>query len=74
LGPGGSYPGKARQGSYKVYIEPPIIVNEDTGTSPRGQEERHVDNIPPHYRNWVDSPWTATVAGEGGVHEHDQQR
>lgn len=71
LGPGGSYALKAPEGSYKVYIEPPIIVVEDTAESPGGEEEMQVDNIPPQYRNSVDSPLTATVAGEVTVQDFD---
>jgi hypothetical protein len=73
LGPGGSYALKAPEGSYKVYIEPPIIVVEDTADSPGGEEEMQADNIPPQYRNSVDSPLTATVAGEVTVQDFDLQ-
>lgn len=73
LGSGGSYALKAPEGSYKVYIEPPIIVVEDTADSPGGEEEMQVDNIPGQYRNSVDSPLTATVAGEVTVQDFDLQ-
>lgn len=73
LGPGGTYTLKAPDGSYTVYVEPPIIVVEDTADSPGGEEEMQVDNIPPQYRNSVDSPLTATVNGDGTVRDFDLQ-
>ena len=73
LGPGGTYQLKAPDGSYTVYVEPPVVVVEDTADSPGGEEEKQVENIPFQYRNSVESPLKAEVGGEGSVHNFDLQ-
>lgn len=73
LGPGGTYKLNAPDGNYTVYVEPPIVVIEDTADTPGGEEEKQVDNIPVQYRNSVESPLKAVVAGDGTVQDFDLQ-
>ena len=73
LGSGGTYKLNAPDGNYTVYVEPPITVIEDTADTPGGEEEKQVDNIPVQYRNSVESPLKAVVAGDGTVQDFDLQ-
>ena len=73
LGPGGAYKLNAPDGNYTVYVEPPMTVIEDTADTPGGEEEKQVDNIPVQYRNSVESPLKAVVAGDGTVQDFDLQ-
>lgn len=73
LGPGGAYALQAPDGNYTVYVEPPVTVIEDTADTPGGEEEKQVENIPVQYRNSVESPLKAVVAGDGTVQDFDLQ-
>lgn len=73
LGPGGTYRLSLPDGTYAVWIQPPMIVTPDTADSPGGEEMKEVNNIPPKYWRSTSSGLSVQVSRNETTHDFDLQ-